>query len=76
MNTEQILVLASSMQAVAAAAAASLVVAHHVMQSKKRKEDHRHLPRCNRQKFRHDQALDCINKDYLGDAPLLGVKFS
>jgi hypothetical protein len=45
------------------------------MQTKKRKEDHRQLPRSNRRKFRHDQALACINRDYLGDTPLLGVEF-
>jgi hypothetical protein len=46
-----------------------------VIQSKKRKEDHRQLPRSNRWKFRHDQALACINRDYLGDSPLLVVEF-
>jgi hypothetical protein len=75
MNTEQILVLASSMQEIAAAAAAGQLVAHHVMQTKKRKEDHRQLLRSNRRKFRPDHALACIKRDYLGDAPLLGVKF-
>jgi hypothetical protein len=46
-----------------------------VMQSKKRKEDHRQMLRSNWRKFWHDHVLACINRDYLGDAPLLGVEF-
>jgi hypothetical protein len=60
---------------VAAVAAGGWLVALQVMQSKKRKEDHRQLPRSKRRKFQHDQALVCINRDDLGDAPLLGVEF-
>jgi hypothetical protein len=75
MNTQQLRVIAASMEAVAAAAAGGQLVAATVMLSNKRKEDHRQLPRTNRRKFRHDQALACINRDYLGDAPLLGVEF-
>jgi hypothetical protein len=74
MNTLQLQLIAASLEAVAAAAAGGRIVAATVMQSKKRKEDHRQLPRSNRRKFRHDQALLCINRDYLGDAPLLRVK--
>jgi hypothetical protein len=43
-------------------------------------EDHRQLPRSKRQKFRHDEALACIKRDYLGlpgdhSTPLLGAEF-
>jgi hypothetical protein len=79
MNTQQLqAVIASSMQAAAssaAAAAAAVVAAHDGMQSKKKKADHQKLPRSNRRKFGHDEALACINRDYLGDAPLLGAEF-
>jgi hypothetical protein len=46
-----------------------------VMESNKRKEDHRQLPRSSRRKFRHDLALECIERDYIGVTPLLGVEF-
>jgi len=32
--------------------------------------DHRKLPRSNRRRFRHDHALMCIKRDYLGQSPL------
>jgi hypothetical protein len=32
----------------------------------KRKKDHRKLPRAKRRKFRHLDALFCIQRDYLG----------
>jgi hypothetical protein len=38
--------------------------------------DHRQLPRGERRVFRHDQALMCINRDYLGPKALFpGKKF-
>jgi branched-subunit amino acid aminotransferase/4-amino-4-deoxychorismate lyase len=52
MDTNQLLVLASSMQAVAAAS----IAAHHVMQREKRKSDHRQLQRNTRRTFRHDEV--------------------
>lgn len=36
--------------------------------------DHRTLPRGERREFRHDQALMCINRDYLGPKPLFADK--
>jgi hypothetical protein len=36
--------------------------------------DHRTLPRGPRRVFRHDQALMCINRDYLGPTPLFADK--
>jgi hypothetical protein len=43
-------------------------------------EDHRQLPRSKRRKFRHDEALACMKRDYLGipgdlSTPLLGAEF-
>jgi hypothetical protein len=43
-------------------------------------EDHRQLPRSKRRKFRHDEALNCIKRDYMGipgdpSTPLLGSEF-
>jgi hypothetical protein len=63
------------MEAVAAAAAGGQLAAATVMESNKRKEDHRQLPRSSRRKFQHDLALECIERDYIGDTPLLGVEF-
>jgi hypothetical protein len=71
----QLRVIAASMEAVAAAAAGGQLAAATVIESNKRKEDHRQLPRSSRRKFRHDLALECIEKDYIGDTPLLGVEF-
>jgi len=36
--------------------------------------DHRLLPRNKRRKFKHDEALHCINRDYLGPTPLFNGK--
>jgi len=36
--------------------------------------DHRIFPRAERKKFRHDQALMCIKRDYLGPKPLFPDK--
>ena len=33
---------------------------------KKKKIDHRHFPRNPKRKFRHDEAVHCIKRDYLG----------
>jgi hypothetical protein len=44
-------------------------------QHKKMKVDHWQLPRSTRRMFRHDHALVCIERDYIGDTPLLGVEF-
>jgi hypothetical protein len=41
----------------------------------KRKTDHCHLPRSTRRMFPHDHALVCIERDYIGDTPLLDVEF-
>ena len=43
-------------------------VSVHVSSRKKAKIDHRLLPRNPKRKFRHDEALYCINRDYLGIA--------
>jgi hypothetical protein len=67
--------IAASMEAVASAAAGGQLAAATVMENNKRKEDHRQLPRSSRRKFRHDLALECIERDYIGDTPLLGVEF-
>lgn len=41
---------------------------------KKRTVDHRTLPRRNRRKFFHEDALRCINRDYLGNIPIFDMK--
>jgi Plant transposon protein len=38
-------------------------------------KDHRSQPRRQRRVFRHDQALACIRRDYLGPNRLLGAEF-
>jgi hypothetical protein len=48
---------------------------YNEQQQNKRKTNHRHLPRGTRRMFRHDHALVCIERDYIGDTPLLGVEF-
>ena len=40
----------------------------------KRKIDHRKLPRSKRTLFKHQEALNCINRDYLGPQPLFDDK--
>jgi hypothetical protein len=37
--------------------------------------DHRQLPRAQRHQFKHQEALSCINRDYLGADPLFGKEF-
>ena len=37
--------------------------------------DHRSDPRGRRRNFRHDEALACIQRDYLGPNPLMGAEF-
>ena len=39
-------------------------------EEQQQKIDHRTLPRSSRRKWRHDQALMCIMRDYLGPVPL------
>jgi len=51
-----------------------------LLNNKKRKIDHRTLSRCTRRTFRHQEALSCIQRDYLGvpgdvTTPLFGVEF-
>ena len=43
---------------------------------KKIKIDHRQLPRSQRRKFRHNEAVDCIHRDYLGPDALFGIEFT
>ena len=54
---------------------AAVVLHLQQQQRNKRKTDHRTLPRSTRRKWRHDEALHCIGRDYLGlpdhpDTPL------
>ena len=56
-----------------AGTAVAMAMSDH--QRKKQKVDHRTLPRGERRKFRHDQALACIKRDYLGPTPLFGADF-
>jgi hypothetical protein len=58
-----------------AAAAIAAVLDDEQQQQNKRKIDHRQLPRSTRRLFRHDLALACMERDYIGDTPLLGVDF-
>jgi len=58
-----------------AAAAIAAALDDEQQQQHKRKIDHRQLPRSTRRLFRHDLALACIERDYIGDTPLLGVEF-
>ena len=65
---------------VAAAQAAYSAVVEVEESDKQKKIDHRKLPRSKRRKFRHDQALAAIQRDYLGsetttDQPLFGAEF-
>lgn len=58
-------------------ATSSAVVAYDSFQDIDQSEgkvDHRTLPRGARRQFRHDQALMCINRDYLGPKPLFADK--
>jgi hypothetical protein len=78
MDTNQLLLLETLLQGRATRAAGAL--AAHEMQHNKRKIDHRQLPRSTRRVFRHDEALACSRRDYLGDfmnqsTPLLGAEF-
>jgi hypothetical protein len=43
--------------------------------SKDDEGDHRLLPRAQRHQFKHQEALSCINRDYLGPDPLFGKEF-
>ena len=60
--------------------AGRLAVAELEEELPEEKQDHRKLPRANRRKFRHAEALHCIKRDYLGIpgdplTPLLGADF-
>ena len=46
--------------------AIAAVMDHLLKQKKKHKPDHRGLPRATRRQWRHDEALHCIGRDYLG----------
>jgi hypothetical protein len=59
-----------------AAAAIAAVLDDEQQQNKRKIVDHRQLPRSTRRLFRHDLALVCIERDYIGDTPLLGVSSS
>jgi hypothetical protein len=48
---------------------------YNEQQQNERKTDHRQLPRSTPRLFRHDLALVCIERDYIGDTPLLSVEF-
>jgi hypothetical protein len=58
---------------------AALEIVQHEEQKNFLKTDHRTLPRSQRQIFRHDEALNCIRRDYLGKkedltTPLFGAE--
>ena len=68
--------------AAAAAANAAHLVALDLLDSpsRKRKKDHRSQPRAKRRLFHCDEALMCIQRDYIGsptipDSPLFGADF-
>ena len=69
------------LKAITAALQAGQIAVEELTQTAKRKEqDHRKLPRAKRRKFRHDEALNCIKRDYMGitgdpSTPLLGSEF-
>ena len=77
----QALVAANCAMISSITAAAALVAAPLPQPMIKRmKTDHRTLPRNNRRDFRHEDALRCIQRDYLGlmgdpSTPLLGSEF-
>jgi ribosomal protein L32 len=64
-----------------AAAAATAAAVYQIETDAKRQIDHRTLPRKKRREFRHQDALKCIQRDYLGImgdptiTPLFGTEF-
>jgi hypothetical protein len=63
-----------------AGTAVAMAVTDLHMKNNKRKTDHRTLPRAQRRLFRHDEALGCIKRDYVGrptdpTTPLFGSQF-
>ena len=54
--------------------AAAVIDYDYQMRKKKKKVDHRLLPREAKRKFKHDEAVDCIRRDYLGPTALFKGK--
>ena len=61
--------------AASAAAASSVATAvADITDDATSKVDHRLLPRNKKTKYAHDEAVHCINRDYLGPTPIFDDK--
>lgn len=79
-DTQTVLAANNTVVTSAAMAAALAVASLMPPTNKRQKRDHRTLPRNKRREFRHNEALQCIHRDYLGvvgdpSTPLLGSEF-